>query len=209
VNGTLDRPSAPVVDPRTADDVAADVERRAPAYTPTWRLGRSGPGAAATAAFGRFMRALIERVNRAPDKHELAFLDLLGVDLLPAHAARAPLVFTPLPGVGDSQVPAGTRAAAKIVGGQVVFETESPIGLAGARLAEVVTVWPGRDQYADHSAALAGGLPTTLWSGMIAVDHELMPREVAELVAELVITGAAAFGAVAWMLSIMLVKSTS
>jgi hypothetical protein len=173
VNGTLDRPSAPVVDPRTADDVAADVERRAPAYTPTWRLGRSGPGAAATAAFGRFMRALIERVNRAPDKHELAFLDLLGVDLLPAHAARAPLVFTPLPGVGDSQVPAGTRAAAKIVGGQVVFETESPIGLAGARLAEVVTVWPGRDQYADHSAALAGGLPTTLWSGMIAVDHEL------------------------------------
>jgi hypothetical protein len=168
-------PPAPKLDQRTADDVARVLVALAPAYAPGWRIGSRGAGAATAAIFGRYAQALIERVNRAPDKQRLAFLDLLGIDLLPAHAARAPLVFVPLPSAGDAQVPAGTRAGAKVAGQQepVMFETEEPIGLAAARLAEVVTVWPGRDAYADHSSALAGGLPVTLWSPPAPVEHEL------------------------------------
>lgn len=167
--------TAPIFDPRSAADVAADIAARVPAYAPGWTVGAAGSGAALIAIYSRFARALIERVNRAPDKHELAFLDLLGVDLLPAHAARAPLVFTALPTIGDSQVPAGTRVGAKVAGrtDPISFETEQPIGLAVAHLAEVVTVWPGRDAYADHSAAVTGGLPITLWSPLAPVAHEL------------------------------------
>ena len=167
--------SAPVLESRDADALAADLARRIPAFVPGWLPPAGGPGSSLLEIYARFLDALGRRIDRTPDKNELAFLDLLGLELLPAQAARAPVVFTPMPQLGDGSAAAGTRLAARPQGGgdPIVFETESAIGLAAARIAEVVSVWPGRDAYADHSSDAIGGRPFTLWQGLQPIRHEL------------------------------------
>jgi hypothetical protein len=167
--------SAPVLEARSADELAAALYERMPAFLPGWQAPPGGRGSALLAVYGRFLRALAERIDAAPDKNELAFLDLLGLDVLPAGAARAPVVFSPIPGGGDGRAAARTRLGAKgsDPARPIVFETEKPIALAQARLAEVVTVRPDRDEYSDHTAAALGGRPFTLWDNLQLVAHEL------------------------------------
>jgi hypothetical protein len=138
------------------------------------------------------MEVLLERLNGAPDKNFLAFLDLLGQSLVEARAARAPVVFdfTPpappaLPApvaapaalnlppppppmalpVLNIRVPEATQVAANPPGGgsPLVFETEQAIALAAARLVQIVSLWPGQDRYVDSSADLAEGRSFTLF----------------------------------------------
>ena len=106
--------------------------------------------------------AIIHRLNQAPEKNKLAFLDLLGLGLVSAQAARAPMVFQLSDAAPDSQITAGAQVAAPPPPGssdQIVFETERALGLAGAQLKQVVSLWPGRDQYLDHSADYIAGKP--------------------------------------------------
>lgn len=166
---------APRLDPRDDQAIVQELLARLPGYLPGWSPGSSGPAQALVQAFARDLRALAERLNQAPDKHKLAFLDQLGLSLLPAQAARAPLVLSPFPQLGDGRVPARTRVGAKLAGQSdpLVFETEQTIGLAAARLAEVVALWPGRDAYADHSDAALAGKPFGLFDGLRPLPHVL------------------------------------
>lgn len=163
------------VDPRGAADFEATLRARVPGYLPGWEPTPGEAGAALLAIAARFDGIVADRLNRAPRKNELAFMDMLGLSLLPAHAARAPIAFTPRAGMGDSRVPAGTQVGASIAGvsGPLVFETESDMALAAARLVQVATVWPGQDQWADHTAALNTHQPFTLFSGLQPIGHEL------------------------------------
>jgi hypothetical protein len=165
----------PGLDARTIEALVQDLLTRRPAYTPEWTPADRGSGQALLQAFAHHLRALAERVNQAPTKLELAFLDMLGLSLLPAQAARAPVVFQPVARLGDSHVPARTRVGAQVPGQSdpLIFETERAIALAAARLAEIVTVWPGRDGYADHSASLLAAQPVTLFTPLQPLPHEL------------------------------------
>lgn len=165
----------PVIDARDAAAVAQEVAARLPAYVPGAHVAPGGPGSALAEIFGRFVKALTDRINQAPEKNELAFYDMLGVGLLPAQGARAPIVFSALPKVGDSRVPAGTRIGAAVAGsaGPLVFETEQAVALAAAKLTDVRTVWPGRDAVADHTAAALAGAPFTLFQPLEPVTHAL------------------------------------
>ena len=61
-------------------------------------------------------------------------------------------------------MPAGTRLMAQPPperNDQILFETERSTGLAAAELKDVVSLWPGRDQYINHSAAFLAGAPFT------------------------------------------------
>ena len=168
-------PKAPRLDGRDAGEVRREILERLPAFVPGWSPAEGGAGAALLHVFSRYLQALIERLDQAPDKNKLAFLDLMGVDLVPDQAARAPVVFENLPNVGDSRVPRGARVGAPIEGRSdpLVFETEGAIALAAARLAEVVTLWPARDEYADHSADAARGEAFTLFEPRQRVPHIL------------------------------------
>ena len=167
--------TAPLLEPRQSDELVATLRERLPAYVPAWRPADGAAGDALLRIYARFLDALGERINRTPDKNELAFLDLLGLDLLPAQAARAPVVFTTMPQLGDGRAPAGTRLTANPAGGgdPIVFETESSVALTAARIAQVATVWPGKDAYADHTADAVGGRPFTLWQPLLPIAHEL------------------------------------
>ena len=167
----------PVLDGRDADAIARETAARLRAYLPGARVqaGGEGIGAALANVFARHVRALAVAIDQAPDKNALAFFDLLGVELLPARAARAPVVFAPMPLVGDSRVPERTRLGARVEGRDepLVFETERAIALAAARLVQVATVWPGRDAWSDHTPSLAAGAPFTLFEPLSPVAHEL------------------------------------
>ncbi|SDK80870.1 baseplate J/gp47 family protein [Nonomuraea jiangxiensis] len=127
-----------------------------PGYVPEWTPGEHDPGAALLDIAARYLAIIEERLGLAPDKHYAVLLDLLGVRPCPARPASATVVVTLAEGAPDARLPAGTRLAAPPPPGgqaQISFETEQAVGLAGARLAEVVSLWPGRDQYVAHDPA--------------------------------------------------------
>jgi hypothetical protein len=167
--------STPRLDKRDAQALLEELRARVPGYVPQWLPESGQPGWAISQVFIRYLQVLIERLNQAPDRNKLAFLDTLGISLLSAQAARAPIVFTAMPQTGDGRVPARTRVGAKVPGRSdpLIFETETDIALAGANLAEVVSLWPGKDSYVDHSAAVIGGQRFTLFESLQPVPHEL------------------------------------
>jgi hypothetical protein len=164
----------PVVGPHEPDQVYSDLLRRLPGFEPGWKIG-SGPAAALLQAYARYISALGDRLDLAPDKIRLAFLEMLGVSLLPAQPARAPVVFALPPGGSDTRAPAGSQVAANVPGSSdpLVFETESDTGLCAARLVEVASVWPGRDAWADHGSAARSGSAFTLFNPLRPVPHEI------------------------------------
>lgn len=168
------RSRTPVLDSRSAERVLAELLHRGPAYLPEWDPGEGAPGGADLRIFARFMELLVERLNQAPDKNLLAFLDRFGISLIPAQGARAPVVFTPLPDSGNGRIGGGSRLGAKSVNGDpIFFETEESIALAQAQLVEIRTLWPQEDAWADHTRDLTGGREVTLFEPRQPVAHEL------------------------------------
>jgi hypothetical protein len=193
----------PRLDASDATAAYAALLRRIPGYVPGWRPRDGSPEAALLRIVARYREVLNERLNAAPEKNMLAFLDLLGISLVEAQSARAPIVFafappappqlpvsTTLssPGLAalnvpppaapmavptlNVRVPAATQVSAKGPDGSpIIFETEQAIGLTGARLAQVVSLWPGQDTYTDHTADLAAGRPTTLFHSTQVTPH--------------------------------------
>lgn len=83
------------------------------------------------------LKDVIERLNRVPEKNFIAFLEMLGVKLLPAHAAIAPITFKLTEGTNEPVlIPKRTQVAA----GDVVFETDKNMVATPAKLVEVYSV---------------------------------------------------------------------
>ena len=159
----------PLVDERDSSAVLEQFDKRRPGFAPLWNPLERSAGAAIGQIFARFVEAVLQRLNQAPLKNKLALLDLLGFRLVPAQSARAPIVFKLNDGSPDSTAPKGTQVAAPPPPGgtqQIVFETEEDIGVSGAKLAQIVSLWPGRDQYIDHTAAFLTGQPMVLFEAL-------------------------------------------
>ena len=170
--------SAPPVDSRDTDTVLAEFQNRQRGYLPLWNPPAKSSGAAMGPIFARLINAILERLNQAPAKDKLAFLDLLGIRLIAAQPARAPIVFSLTAGAADCSAPEGTQVAAPPPPGssnQIVFSTEQDAAVAAANLTELVSLWPGRDQYINHSGALQTGQPFTLFQNLqlVQTDHIL------------------------------------
>ena len=162
-------PTSPPVDTRDVNAVLSEFLTRQPAYLPRWTPAPKSAGAAIGPIFARLISSILQRLNQAPGKEKLAFLDLLGLRMVPAQPARVPIVFSLTQGAPDTSAPEGTQVAAPPPPGstqQVVFSTEADAAVASATLAEVVSLWPGRDEYINHSAALAVGQPFTLFQSL-------------------------------------------
>jgi len=143
-----------LLDDRDVDQIARDLVARRLGYVSNWTPKSKGPDAAIISVAAHYLYAVIQRLNQSPDKNKLAFFDLLGLSLVPAQAARAPIVFQLNADGPDATAVKGTQVAAPPPPGstdQIVFETERATGLAAGQLKQVVSLWPGRDQYIDHS----------------------------------------------------------
>ena len=154
----------PKVDRRTAEDLVAQVLERLPEGVTS---GAGGNMALSLInVFARFGQIIIERMNKAPQKNLLAFLDLLGISRLPPQAAQAPLTFyMASENPGYVNVPMGTHVASPPAKGEqhpVVYETAYELVVVSAKLESLVARESTHDQYIVFDAALApvGGSPT-------------------------------------------------
>lgn len=157
---------APPIDTRTAAQIETHIKRLLREYYlrgyggPAWNETNDRLGTTLIKIFARFAEIIIERLNQAPEKNFIAFLDLLGASRLPPQPACAQLTFALADGAtGDTLVPAGTQVSGTAAGGgpPVVFETEHDLVVTSARLAALFVRDPATDRYADWSAILADG----------------------------------------------------
>ena len=151
--------SAPPLDARTFDELVAEVQAAARRRVPGWEPAEGDPGFALRAIFAHDLELVLARLNRAPDKSLVAFLDLLGISLMPPSPAAAPVTFTLAPdGPAAGPVPSGTQVAtAQTETTQaVVFETAEDLVVTAAQIAAAFTIDPEHDRYADQTEAVAG-----------------------------------------------------
>lgn len=126
----------PDLDKRTKEDLMEQIERLAAAYTPEWRYNRQQPdiGSVLANLFAGLMEECIGCYNQMPWRSQLAFLDALGVESLPACPAGGYMTFS----LAGSDMPetvaeAGTGVAAeRRDGGLCRFETLEDVYVSGA-----------------------------------------------------------------------------
>ncbi|MEG3936013.1 MULTISPECIES: putative baseplate assembly protein [unclassified Microcoleus] len=110
--------------------------------------------------FGRMAALVSDRLNQAPDKNFLAFLDLIGTQLLPPQPAKVPLTFSLVErSPVDALVPAHTQVAAPPADEQeeeVVFETDGELVVTTAQLKAVFVREPEKDKYSDRTSQATG-----------------------------------------------------
>lgn len=158
---------APKLDNRSFDEVVAQTEALATAYTaqlqdrPWWPSsdGTLDLGGALIRLFGRMVDHLIKQLNLVPNKHQLAFTGLIGAAPIPPRAARAAVTFQLAEGDGTSEVPAG----AQIASDAAVFETELALPLTRAQLQAVFvrdrSTPDAAGRYADRTQIALGNAP--------------------------------------------------
>ncbi|MEX0761908.1 MAG: putative baseplate assembly protein [Dehalococcoidia bacterium] len=102
---------SPKLDDRTFQDIVDEAKQLIPQYCPEWTdHNLSDPGIALLEIFAWMTESIIYRLNQVPDVLYVKFLELLGVSLFPAAAARTDLTFwlsTPQP--EPVRVRAGTQ----------------------------------------------------------------------------------------------------
>ncbi|WP_298439051.1 putative baseplate assembly protein [Geobacter sp.] len=128
--------------------------------------------------YARLLELLLQRLNAVPEKNLLAFLDAMGVELLPPSPARVPLTFTLAQGSPPIRVPRGTPAGTKPDGtsAATVFETGEDLTVLPARLTAGFTMDPVWDRYTDLGGVLGGesGLGFTPFVGVKRMPHVLL-----------------------------------
>jgi hypothetical protein len=166
-----------VLDARDYREIYTQLVARHTSYVPEWQAPDKSAGAALGMVAARFIGTILQRLNQAPDKNKLAFLDTLGLGLVPAQAARTPVVFELQPGAASGIAPIATAVAASPSGasGQIVFETESAVTVMAGKLAQIFSLWPGRDEYIDHTADFFAGQPIVLFdrNGLTTAPHHI------------------------------------
>jgi hypothetical protein len=172
---------APPIDKRNYQDLITETETLARDLS-GWQPrpdGQPDAGQALIRIFGRLAELVVARLNRAPEKNYLAFLNLIGTSMLPPQPARVPLTFqlaanSPV----DAVVPAGTQATAPPLEGEeeeLVFETERSLVVARAELLAVYVSDTETDGYADRTAQATGQVdePFAVFSAEAPTPHQL------------------------------------
>lgn len=167
-----------VVDAR----LAGALDRLAWVRIRSWRPrpdGTPDAGRALISIAGRLAALVVERVNRVPEQHEIAFLNLTGAQPLPPRPARVPLTFglaasSPVDGV----VAAGTQVTASPQEGEedeVLFETDRSLVVTRAQLEGVFVGDAETDRYSDRTDRATGqvDLPFPAFDGDRPTPHQL------------------------------------
>jgi hypothetical protein len=86
--------AAPVLDPRSYQELVDETLARIPVHNPEWtNFNRSDPGVTLVELFAFLTEAHIYRANLIPERSRRKFLSLLGVPVAPASSARGIVAF--------------------------------------------------------------------------------------------------------------------
>ncbi|TYB44062.1 putative baseplate assembly protein [Actinomadura chibensis] len=138
------------------DDAKRYIQRRCPEWTDH---NVSDPGVTLIETVAHMVDQLVYRLNRVPEKNYVAFLELLGVTLLPPAAARTDVTFwLSAPQEEDVLLPAGAEIATLRTEHEeaVVFTTERDLRVVPCELSAVIAQ-PEGGTVADHTADVRSG----------------------------------------------------
>ncbi|MCF6155906.1 MAG: putative baseplate assembly protein [Candidatus Brocadia sp.] len=139
----------PKIDARKFSNLLNTLKRMIPHYTPEWPASdEKDPGIALLKIFSHISESVINRLNQVPHKNLVAFLDMLGIKLLPAQSARAPLTFKLAKGTDkEILIPARTQAATDKTEEheELPFETERNLWATPSQLIQIISVDPLND----------------------------------------------------------------
>jgi hypothetical protein len=137
----------PKIDPRDFDTILRAMRAKIPLYTSEWQPSDTDAGLTLVNLFAAMVATIGQRLNKTPAKHLAAFLETLGITLLPAQSARAPVTFLLAEGV---KTPVLIPARTQVATGEVFFETEKNILATPARLVKMYSVDEKGDQIYEH-----------------------------------------------------------
>ena len=128
--------------PSSRQLVKKEVQGLIKSFTPEWtNIRPTDPGVALTQLFGEQMEPVLERLNRLPEKIFVEFLNIAGIQQLPALPSAALLEFEVSDNAPDSVfIGKGFQVGAQPADGSgdlVIFETERNLVAAPAKISEI------------------------------------------------------------------------
>jgi uncharacterized phage protein gp47/JayE len=139
----------PKIDIRKFSDLLKMLKKLVPHYTPEWAASdEKDPGVALLKIFCHVTENVVNHLNQVPRKNFVAFLDMLGIKLLPAQPSRVPLTFKLAEGTEkEILIPARTQAATDKTEEheELPFETEKNLLATPSQLKKVISIDPKKD----------------------------------------------------------------
>mgnify|MGYP001068409453 CR=1 FL=1 len=158
---------APNLDDRRFQDLVDDARRLVQRRCPEWTDHNvSDPGITLIETFAYIVDQLIYRLNRVPERSYVTFLELMGVELFPPAAAKAPVTFwLTAPLDEDRVVEAGTEVATRRRRNAeaIVFRTIEDLTIVSCTRTYVMTAGGDGRPY-DQSNELLNERPVAAFS---------------------------------------------
>ncbi|MFN8499768.1 MAG: putative baseplate assembly protein [Anaerolineae bacterium] len=151
----------PQLDDRTFQQLVDEAKRAIPRYCPQWTdQNVSDPGVTLIELFAYMTEQYLFRLNQAPDKNFITFLDLIGVRLQPATPAKGDVRFSLSSKAEPNRrivIPMWTEVATQRTESEeaVVFTTVTEAEVRPATLRWILTT-EDNVEFADHSEAELG-----------------------------------------------------
>jgi hypothetical protein len=168
---------APQVCLMDSQTTLAEIRKKAPFYVPEWNTeGEKDFGIALSRIFADMTETITNRLNEAPMKHFISFLEMLDTSIIPAIPARAPLTFMLSEGSsGNVLLESFVQASADGPDGKpVIFETEKNIVATPSKLVSVHSVIKDRDEIFDHTSAIDGAGSAELFAGERSLQEHVL-----------------------------------
>lgn len=170
--------SMPKISSKTFETLLNEERDLAKIFTPEWKLPKNlsdqdvlaemDPGTALLRIFAHMQEEIIGRLNHVPDKNLGAFLDMMGLRLMPARPAKVPVTFFPAEGLKENAfIPAGTQVAAAETDAHkaLAYETVSSVSATGAFIQEIYSVDPQVDKIYRHTDDFRAGKEFMFFDG--------------------------------------------
>lgn len=165
----------PKIDKRGVENLLREIELRVPFYVPEWKISEKDPGYALITIFIQMFDSVIQRLNRVPEKNFLAFLDTVGISLLPAQSATAPVTFSLSEGTREHiLVPAATQVAAE----DVVFETTKNMLATPSRLIQAFSIDSNKDYIFKSPANVVSGASVAPFQAGLLYDAQAGSKQI-------------------------------
>ena len=158
----------PQISQMNAETTLTEIRKKASFYVPEWNTEDERDfGVGLSRIFANMTDTITSRLNEAPHKHFLSFLEMLDFSLIPASPARVPLTFVLSEGASENVlVESSVQASAEGPDGKpVIFETETNIIATPSKLVSVYSVIKDKDEIFEHTEAINGTAPAELFTG--------------------------------------------